>query len=317
MNMRYLVFILLSFLLMPFALSQRVDTLIEQNGNTFQVIETEYDQNDQITKVTYKSKLEGALDNPDGRAVLFMRGLSIDSYGDDYYAITDSVKNYYPPGYIKSEDFHFPSKIHLEYYYDKNLNIEYVEETVMRRKVYLLGDIGLDDVFYTLKGRIGTKNYVIVEIENRSPVGQEIYFSDNIGEWTSDLIKLEALEKRKMDLLLDIDTNDILKTIYLFQDSISVGSINIQILGYDLNLNDFVKHASRALKFDFQNKETISLFLDGKEKLINIYKDNQVLKESVPKIVNVIDLNQLTQGEYLLEIVDLGNGEKKYCKILK
>lgn len=313
--MKYLFFILLSFLLMPFALSQRVDTLIEQNGNTFQVIEIVYDENDQIRKVTYKS--ERALNNPEDRLELFRRGMSIDSYGDNYYAVTDNVKNYYPSGYIESEDIQFPSIKHLEYYYDESWNIEYVEETVMRRKVYLLGDIGLDDVFYSLKGRIGTKKDVIVEMENRSTADQEIYFSDNIGEWTSDLIKLEALENRKIELLLDIDTIDILKTIYLFQGSNSVGAINIQILGYDLNLTDFVNDKSSALKFDFRNRETISLNLDGKEKLLNIYKDDQVIKESVPKIVNDIDLNQLKEGEYLLEIVNLGNGEKKYCKILK
>ena len=86
-----------------------------------------------------------------------------------------------------------------------------------------------------------------------------------------------------------------------------------ELYGYDLSSEDF----DLGEKIEFEKLEKLIIKLDSKEKLLKIYRNEDMISNhSIPKIYNEVDIRSLEKGEYIFEIINLGNNQKRSCKVI-
>lgn len=90
--------------------------------------------------------------------------------------------------------------------------------------------------------------------------------------------------------------------------------LRVVLNGYDLNEQDFTTSRNDAPVWEVPaGRETLYLRLRSTEKLMTIYKDGRVYsKVAVGRQLDELNLSGLGVGEYQLEVIDLGTGQRRY-----
>ena len=103
--------------------------------------------------------------------------------------------------------------------------------------------------------------------------------------------------------------------LYANADSLTV-RVRFSFRGHDLYEGDFVSSREEALLAPLKlpaGRETLYLRLESTEKLMTIFRDGSPYsKVAVGRQLDEVSVVGLAPGVYLLEITDLGTGEKRY-----
>lgn len=211
------------------------------------------------------------------------------------------------------------------YNYDKDWNFEYVEREYKSEKTYLFWENLSFEVYQwqpQIVGKSGEEIPFQFKIKNRINDTLNLQLSTNdqsIRLFSSDL-KMFPQEEQDIILRIQIDYVEGKKYLIFSNDKNQTFKFPIEVIGYDLDDDDFLSSYfyEKQLPIDIGTRENIVIKLDDGERLLRIYKEgNLVWNHPIGRIVNKVNIAYLETGEYLFEIVDLKNNEKRYCRITK
>jgi len=90
-------------------------------------------------------------------------------------------------------------------------------------------------------------------------------------------------------------------------------------LSYDLMEGDFIADRGEATKNPWivpEGRDVLYLRLESTEKLMTIYRDGRPFtKIAVGRQLDEVSLLALPRGDFMLEVIDLGTGQKRYHAI--
>lgn len=177
---------------------------------------------------------------------------------------------------------------------------------------------------------------------------KNIYLTGRVGEVTEHDIEITNDADRQR-LLKRVDDNEEIqfsseefrlpggqKTIFQAESQLPPGSkstvlkwqenggedkleLTFVLLGYDLMEEDFLGDWDEALKDPWlvpAGREVLYLRLESTEKLMTIYREGRPFKKvAVGRKLDEVSLLALPRGDFMLEVVDLRTGEKRYHAI--
>lgn len=287
---------------------------------------TSYYPNGEIRAVDFLSKKPGALSKEEA----FMRGQKIDSV-EDVFAVLFPAKDR-PPS---RDSFHFYSMdgrlqerqlasrekvVRFTYEYDEQGNLLWEIEKVLSRSTPIrykaLGRLVFFNRRQTVEGRIGD----IVHIDIPIAIEGEGKLRLNLS---SSSRRVKTISMRTLDpdrdssLSLAITVPSQISEEYLMLEDESGNSFSypITIIGYDLFSQDFETSEVSDIVFPMEGRRQLVIKAE-ESKLICLYRDEELI-DNYPtgQIRSEIDLKGFRRGQYVVEAIDLGANEKKYCKI--
>ncbi len=88
--------------------------------------------------------------------------------------------------------------------------------------------------------------------------------------------------------------------------------IRIAQRGHDLSEADFTTAEDRLPFFDAREREHLYLRLQSTEKLLNLYRDDKLIYHfPVGRQLDQLPVYHLPSGDYRMEVIDLGTGERR------
>ena len=211
--------------------------------------------------------------------------------------------------------------------YDEDWKLTYVH--LENHKTYNSSYMFWEDLSFEIKelnpsisGKFGEEINFEFVIKNRSLEKRELDIASNHSS-----IKLESSElffspnsEKIIRLKIKIPHEEPNISLILSDESNQKFNFPFDLSGYDLDDNDFFSSYfyKDQMPFDVGKREDIVIKLDNGERLLRIYHENELVwNHPIGRIINKVNIAYLESGEYLLEIVDLKNNEKRYCRIRK
>ena len=169
-----------------------------------------------------------------------------------------------------------------------------------------------------LEGRIGERLMHPVEIRNGSAVPRQLVRVDESDQLATaaTVFAVPAKGSLQLEVSTKLPEGAVTHPLLLTQgDSIRL-EVRFSLNGHDINEADFVASPdATAVPWWVvpKDRETLYLRLRSTEKLMTVYRDGKVYnKVAVGRQLDELSLIGLAPGAYLLEVVDLGTGEKRY-----
>ena len=93
--------------------------------------------------------------------------------------------------------------------------------------------------------------------------------------------------------------------------------LKIQTIGYDLEAKDFVSEIKLKKQKYFEFKQGNDIFIDALKtyKLMTIRGKRFEKKVPSSQLLTKLEGDLLAKGKYVVELQDLGTGEKRYCRV--
>lgn len=307
---------------------QKTDTLVIDLENQRQWVIKTYDAEGDVRAVMYQSsRLQDDTTIIDGHRLgdmsaedLFMRGVLSSVKDPRKLRVTDSTYTFFYNGKVDRKTF-FRDGATYDYIYDDYWKLRYVEKIDREGTTYLFlrdQSLLLTDLSMSLVGRIGDTVTGKFTFSNQSAEALSLRFSSN----KDGMVLPPALtlpggvsgELRPRWLVIKGEDTAVL-TVNVAGHS--TFELSIDYDGYHLTETDFGENTKADLGLELGEVPSLLLRLSSAEKLLKIVneKGEDVAVLSVPKILNVVPLDQFPRGEYLLVLVDLGSKEEKYCRI--
>ena len=174
----------------------------------------------------------------------------------------------------------------------------------------------IGEKFIQLKGKSNRITSLKIELENTISKIRVFNISVEIGNnIINKKIKLIPFQSTVFttDILLDQGIHN--SKIFIYENNELIEEIRLENIGYDILDNDFYSNKNEAINNPIEiNNELVFIDNNGNERLIQIKKENEIFNFTI-KNINSIDLSEFSNGSYILEIIDLGIGQKKYCRI--
>ncbi len=321
--MKLFAFSILIILFPLIAIGQPKSGFIEledENGKTYYK-SIKYFETGKIKTITYWSIHEANLIKQDR----FMRGLEMDEEEVPYVGV-DSIFFYSESGdfirkMIISEDDH------LELGQLRRYDDEFIYTSLWKRYnsslIVALGNTQLEIKSNTiqLEGRIGESITFPFEIKLwESQTESLVLYLESPDNQISvpDSILLRKDQKTVVDLVIAINQHIDEVTVLALTSSGESFPLEFSVRGYDLFQNDFqadLNTAQRGL-VDLGDKRKLIIKSDGPEKLIRLYRNENLIDHyPISQIGSSINVKGFKKGTYVLELVNLGTQEKKYCAI--
>lgn len=321
--MKLFAFSILIILFLLIAIGQPKSGFIEledENGKTYYK-SIKYFETGKIKTITYWSIHEANLIKQDR----FMRGLEMDEEEVPYVGV-DSIFFYSESGdfirkMIISEDDH------LELGQLRRYDDEFIYTSLWKRYnsslIVALGNTQLEIKSNTiqLEGRIGESITFPFEIKLwESQTESLVLYLESPDNQISvpDSILLRKDQKTVVDLVIAINQHIDEVTVLALTSSGESFPLEFSVRGYDLFQNDFqadLNTAQRGL-VDLGDKRKLIIKSDGPEKLIRLYRNENLIDHyPISQIGSSINVKGFKKGTYVLELVNLGTQEKKYCAI--
>lgn len=308
-----LLFILLSYYS---CFCQKMDTVIIQLNNYYLVEEIEYHENDKVKSIRYSTKSRQALLTPDKMMDYYMRDISINKEGDEFYEVTDSLKSFGMNGLLLQEEFYGRSPVIKIYHYNEFMKLDYLEKEDVNGIVYESDEVAWEENFYYIEGRIGTKQNTSITLINRSSRIRNIGLVASNGIVIPE-IELKPFETKDIDVNVDISSKDDKLLLSINTGKKIIEPIAIKIQGFDLTDLDFTKIDELQKVYDFIDRKELNIKLEGYEKELRISGEGVNYRQGLSRIINTIDISNYKSGIYMIEIINLSDNTVKYCQMKK
>jgi len=289
-------YFLIIFCLSPILLfSQKRDTIIFQNGSNSQMIITE-------TYFSDKSKLT-PIDH-------FMRRNGVEGDSIIYYFENEKIQRIHSNGFY-------------HYQYDDDWELICIEKNKGNTTSYLYWknqklELFQQSIFLVEKFGKNIRSNFLLKNNSKDLMKINVSGSENIYFTTRNI---EILPFEEFELNFKIAVLEESETVFqLINDENERINIPIKVTGYDLDDDNFFNKYfyKNQIPIDIGMRENIVIKLKNGERLLKIYHKGDLIRNyPLSQIVNKIDLAYFDEGEYLLEIIDLKNNAKKYCRIKK
>lgn len=249
------------------------------------------------------------------KADLFMRGLT---FGDEVWQI-DSISVFDANGkFIRTrpiEELDRPQRSN---------------ETFQQREARLSKEKELANPKYAklywpdrlaFSGYAGTRETKTFDIRIRVEAGMSLRPADlppNMSLSGLEQPLAEGEHKLTLNVLLAPGISQ--QTIRLSGPAGEAYDLHVAMQGYDLTEADFVSISNEASlkQLDAREREHLYLRLHSTEKLLNIYQGDQLRYHCpVGRQLDQLAVYQLPAGNYRMEIIDLGTGEKRSYGLLR
>lgn len=176
----------------------------------------------------------------------------------------------------------------------------------------------LDEVTVTLEGRVG-KSFVH-EVKITNPKKEAVTLERTDGETAlrtvRELFTVPAGGEDVLNVRLDLPRGSATHPLVLREGEQHRLEVRFVLIGYDICEQDFTLTKTEAAADPWvvpDGRETLYLRLKSTEKLMTIYKGGKVYsKVAVGRQLDELNLSGLGYGDYLLEVIDLGTGRKRY-----
>ncbi|MEM6771072.1 MAG: hypothetical protein AAF597_10845, partial [Bacteroidota bacterium] len=172
--------------------------------------------------------------------------------------------------------------------------------------------------FVLLEGRIGEQMSHEIAVSNAATQTRTLNRKDasTLLKTDTDSLNLPPTSERKVSVVTQLSAGArTLPLVFTQGDSIRL-EVRFSLVGHDLNEADFVASKDPAklpVWLVPEGRETLYLRLASTEKLMTVYREGKVYsKVAVGRQLDELSLVGLAQGTYLLEVIDLRSGEKRY-----
>lgn len=173
-----------------------------------------------------------------------------------------------------------------------------------------------------LTGRVGEVTDHNIEIANnaeRMRILRRVDDSEEI-EFSSEEFRLPAKQKTAFQAETRLPPGS-KSTMLEWEDEQGGNKLELTfvLLGYDLMEDDFLTDWDKAMENPWlvpAGREVLYLRLESTEKLMTIYREGRPFKKvTVGRQLDEVSLLALPKGDFMLEVIDLGTGKKRYHSI--
>ena len=301
--------------LLPYLIfAQSSDTLLFQKDSLYQMVITNYNGPELKKKSRYytKNKLALKMSRPDA----FSRGIP-SSKENGFYEKLDSVLTFNRNGILEHKKSYNP-EIDFWYHYNEEEKISYVRKVIENNFSILLWEnngLEIGNLPIKLEGKIGESPVLYFQLKNNSDKELKLRIQDlepRIHLFQEEFI-LAPNETFNVKVAVEFIHRIKNSTLFIYNEKGDIFGLPFELSGYDLSSENF----DLGEKIEFEKKEQLIIKLNSREKLLKIYRNgNMISNHSVPKIYNEVDISFLGKGEYTFEIVNLGNDQKRSCKVI-
>ena len=175
-----------------------------------------------------------------------------------------------------------------------------------------------DQTVVILEGKIGKSFVHQVKVTNPGPDAVTLRRSDREAALVTarQSLTLPANGRDELNVRLDLPRGSVTRPLVLTNDGDYRLEVRFVLNGHDISEQDFVATQREALADPWEvpaGRETLYLRLRSTEKLMTIYKGGKVYnKVAVGHQLDELNLSGLGYGDYLLEVIDLRTGKKRY-----
>lgn len=253
------------------------------------------------------------------KAERFMRGIRADQPGNEPWERVDSIVivDKATGRLLSSADLTSVLRVSLGSTQAsrraKRARIRQLSNGATPSPVYLATDLVI------LEGKIGAAATHPVRVSNDSKTVRRLSRTDDSERLRTEqsAFSLAAEEELEFTVRTKLPTGSGTYPLVLSQgDSIRL-EVRFSLNGHDLSEADFVTEGAAIPTWQVPaGREVLYLRLRSTEKLMTVYADGKVHnKVAVGRQLDELSLVGLAAGDYLLEVVDLGSGQKRYHRL--
>ncbi|MFT6319982.1 MAG: hypothetical protein ACJAT4_000904 [Granulosicoccus sp.] len=306
---------LLLICLLPYLFfAQNSDTLIFQKDSLYQMVITDYNGTELKKVSRYYTKNKLALKM--SRADAFSRAIPY-SKEDGFYEKFDSVLTFHLNGNLEHKKSYNPT-IDFWYHYNEEEKISYVRKVIENDFSVLLWEkngLEIGNLPIKLEGKIGESPVLFFQLKNNSDKDLSLKLQSLNPRFHlfHEEFNLPPNESYKIKVAVEFMQKIKNSTVFIYNEKGDIFGLPFELYGYDLSSENF----DLGEKIEFEKPEKLIIKLDSKEKLLKIYRNEDMISNhSIPKIYNEVDIRSLEKGEYIFEIINLGNNQKRSCKVI-
>lgn len=279
--------LLLLFPIMLFA-QQRIDTVQFEKGELY--------------ALRYISEMPA--DSAMSKSEMFMRGIrETDQMVKSAWERLDSVVVFNQAGERQKQDKNFWNRNRKP---GPTASVPRPEVYLYKKNIYLTG-------------RVGEVTDHDIEIRNDADRQRSLRRVDDNEEiqFSSDAFRLPAKQKTVFQAETRLPPGS-RSTMLKWEDKGGEDKLELTfvLLGYDLMEGDFVRDINEAQASPWvvpAGREVLYLRLESTEKLMTIYRGGRPYKKvAVGRQLDEVSLLALPKGDFMLEVIDLRTGEKRY-----
>lgn len=313
---------------------QSTDTLIVKVDELFKVeiVET-LGNGEQIINYWTKSKKMLNLN----KEMLYLKGIQLDEELG-YIDRLDSVKIVNENGQIEEEKYFGKKNSSIKYVYNgqgvsrytitvkekSGMMFYFFASEINEEKLSSVKQnfnlIGINKKKFLKLGKNGEVQGEVLNLKNEydNPVKLSFRSNDSSIVFKQSNILCHANSFETLQFELAFNGEDVETNIEIFKGDTMLYSIPVTLEYYDLNEEDF----NSLDRLDVSpivniNALNLKIALNTDEKLLHIFRKGlRVHTQAISKVVNEVDFSVLESGEYLIEILDLGKNESKYCRVI-
>lgn len=294
--------------------AQNSDTLTYQKDSLYQMVITDYNGPELKKKSRYYTKNKLALKM--SKADAFSRAIPY-SKENGFYEKLDSVLTFHSNGNLEHKTIYNPN-IDFWYHYNEKENISYVRKVIENNFSILLWEkngLEIGNLPIKFEGKIGESPVLFFQLKNNSSKELKFKIKDlepRIRTFQEEFL-LSPNENYSVKVAIEFTRKFKNSTLFIYNEKGDFFPLPFELYGYDLSSENF----ELGEKIEFKKKEKLVVKLDSREKLLRIYRsENMISNHSVSKIYNEVDISTLEKGEYIFEIINLGNNQKRSCKVI-
>ena len=311
----------------------RDTSIIHQVDSLYKVVITENsDNNSQVIKYWTKSQNMLGL----SKDILFMRGIKMDEKLD-YIERLDSLKIIDRSKNVEREEYFGDEIKTIVYEYDSIGVSSYsmIIKDKLGRSFYFsdsklkgvpypklkneIKPIGINRESFQEIGKVGESKELHVSIFNNDVKPIELNINVSQPSIVPKKSRIECLPDSIMQLQFSLNflSEDYNSQMLILSERDTLYMIDIQAQSFDVGSENFCLHSElRGSQTLTINKEILRISLHSNEKLLHIKNDGLVIHtQPVSKVVNEVNVSEFKNGDYILEIKDLGTGISRFCKI--
>lgn len=317
-------FLVFSVVLMSQSQADTLTYIGDDGKERFKI--TSYYPNGKTRTVEFLSKKPGALSKEEA----FMRGQRIDSVEDGFAVVflakdrppsRDSFLFYDMSGRLQERQLASRERVvRFTYEYDQQGNLLWEVEKVLSRSTPIryraLGRLVFFNRRQTVEGRIGDIVHIDIPIAIKGEGKLKLNFRGSSRRVkTVSMRTLDPACDSILSLAITVPSQITEEYLVLENEFGNSFSYPITIIGYDLFSQDFETSEVSDIVFPMEGRRQLVIKAE-ESKLIRLYRDEELI-DNYPtgQIRSEIDLKGFRSGQYVVEAIDQGANEKKYCKI--
>jgi len=262
--------------------------------------DVEYYKNGKIKLLSYKYRipfLDGSNNKQYTKEDLFIRGLGS--------GVTNRVDSFRIYKYDNNWDL-IEEKVVIGNQISKEVTFDKDEYNLLEKLVSVQGKVGSIKTI-----DLKPDEYDLFTIEN-----------DNEGiliEQIGDSVKsVEVFPRFNLSIPVasGINTYD----IYVEGEINPKTKMKMEVIGFDIANSDFRETKTQAIEnaLIFKSRAEVYIEKQDNEHLLEVRKKGleKSIMVTTSKVVNTLNLKSLEKGEYLLELINLNTGRRRYCKMI-